>query len=156
MVFVLRLTAVYIWHFQYRIVQLQLRSLCLNLHRAVDRTQPADAVLDIDLPFRLQLRLVQIEIVHRANAQYAPSRERLADAVHERAAGGAEVVGHALARRNSVRLGEGLHVVAAADMGEMRVSDSEIGGEHGGRDLAAIRTVTDKGAKEPGPLCGKR
>lgn len=38
-------------------------------------------------------------------------------------------------------------VVAAADVGEMRVEDGEGRGEHGRCDLAAVRAVADKGAE---------
>jgi hypothetical protein len=45
-------------------------------------------------PPRPQPRLVQAEVVDGADVQDAPTRKPLADAVHERAARAAEVVGH--------------------------------------------------------------
>lgn len=58
--------------------------------------QPTNPILNILLHARLQLRLVQREVVHGAEAQGAVARESGADAVHEGAAGVAEVVGRAV------------------------------------------------------------
>ena len=69
---------------------------------------------------------MQMETVHRANAQDTLSREPLTDTIHERAAGGAEIVGHQLARSDGARLAVSDQVFATADVGEMRVSDGEV------------------------------
>ena len=86
-----------------------------------------------------------MEIVNCANAEDALSGA--SDTIHERAAGGAEIVGHHLARGDGVRLTVGCQIVAAAKVGEMRVGNGEVRGEHRCRDLAAVGTVADKGAE---------
>ena len=98
---------------------------------------------------------MQPEIIHRTNTQYTPPRELLPDTIHERAAGGAEIVGHQLAGGDRARLGVSGQFVAAAEVCEMGVGDGEVGGEHGGRDLAAVGAVADKGAEEAGALLGE-
>jgi hypothetical protein len=122
-------------------------TLCLKLLGALHGTQPTDTVLDKDLTPRLQFRLVQMKIVHRANTQDTPSRERLTDTIHERAAGGAEIVGHQLARGDGARLGVSCQTVAAAEVGEMCVGDGEVRGEHRRRDFAAVSAVADSSAE---------
>ena len=88
---------------------------------------------------------MQIEIVHGADAQDAVAPEGRADAVHERAARGAEVIGHGVARGDGARLAERFEVVAPAQVRQVSVGDGEVGGEHGGRDLAAVGAVADEG-----------
>ncbi len=127
--------------------------LCLELFDALNGSQPTDTVLDKQLKPRLQLRLVQLEIVHGTKAQDTHSRGP--NTIHERAAGGAEIVGHQLARGDGARLAESRQVVAAADVGEMYVEDGEIRGEHRRRDLAAVGAVANKGVEQAGPLGGE-
>ena len=95
---------------------------------------------------------MQAEIVHGANAQDAAPRPARADAVHERAARGAEVVGHGVAGADGARLGEGREPVAAAQVREVGVGDGEVGGEHGGGDLVAVGAVADEAVDEAGGL----
>ena len=87
-----------------------------------------------------------MEIVHGAKAQEVLPWERLTDAIHERAAGGAEIVGHHLARVDGARLAVCRQVVTAAEVREMRVKNSEVRSEHRRCDLAAVGAVADKGA----------
>jgi sugar phosphate isomerase/epimerase len=96
---------------------------------------------------------VQREIVHAAYAQDTHARESRADAIHERAARGTEVVGHGvvLARgfyENSARLTEGLQVVAAAQVLQVRVVNGEVGCVHGRGEFVAVGAVADEGADE--------
>ena len=96
-----------------------------------------------------------MEVVHRADTQDTPSRKCFTDTIHERAAGGAEVVGHHLARGDGTRLAVGCQIIAATDVDKMRVSDAKVRGEHRRRDLAAVGTVADKSAEEAGALGGE-
>lgn len=96
---------------------------------------------------------MQREIVHAAYAQDTRAWESPADAIHERAASGTEVVGHGviLARgidENSARLTEGLQVVAAAQVLQVRVIDGEVGCVHGRSEFVAVGAVADEGADE--------
>jgi len=59
---------------------------------------------------------MQAEVIDGADAQDAHAGPRVADAVHQRAAGGAEVVGHGLARGDGGLLPEGRQIVAPADV----------------------------------------
>jgi hypothetical protein len=120
----------------------------LNLLEALHWRQPVHSVLHEQLPPRPQLRLMQMEIVHGADAQDAEARERRADAVHERAARRAEVVGHGAARADCARLAEGREVLAAAQVLQVRVGDGEVGREHGRGDLAAVGAVAEEGTDQ--------
>lgn len=93
-----------------------------------------------------------MEIVNGADAQDAPPRVAGADAVHERAARGTEVVGHGVARGDGTRLAEGLQVVLAAEVLEVRVGDGEVGCEHGRGDFAAVGAVADEAVDQAGAL----
>ena len=86
-----------------------------------------------------------MEIVHGADTQDTHPGERRADAVHQGAARRTEVIGHSVLRGDGARLAEGLQGVAAAHVLQVRVGDGEVGCEHGRRDFAAVRAVTDKG-----------
>ncbi len=68
---------------------------------------------------------MQIEIVHRADAQETDLREPLPNTIHERAARRAEIVGHGPARGDGARLAVSSQIFAAPDVGEMRVEDAE-------------------------------
>lgn len=117
----------------------------LNLLDPLHATQPAHTVLGKLLHCGSQLGLVQMEIVHGADAQDTLPQESRADAVHERAARGTEVVGHGVARADGARLAEGLQVVAPAQVPQVRVGDGEVGCEHGGGDFVAVRAVAEEG-----------
>jgi hypothetical protein len=79
---------------------LQLWTLCLILLRALHSTHPPAPILNINLPPRPQLRLMQIEIIHRANPHNLYLREPLADTIHERTARFTEIIRHHLTARN--------------------------------------------------------
>ncbi len=121
-----------------------------HLPDTLQATQPAHTVLGKLLHSGLQLGLGQVEIVHGADAQDACSREPRADAVHERPARGAEVVGHGSVQADAVVLAPGLEVVLAAQVLQVGVGDDEVGGEHGGGDFAAVGAVADEGVDEAG------
>ena len=93
-----------------------------------------------------------MEIVNGADAQDALAGPARADAVHERAARGAEVVGHGVARGDGAGLAKGLQVVAAAQVPEVLVRDGEVGREHGGGDFAAVGAVADEAVDQAGAL----
>ena len=107
-------------------------------------TQPLNPFLSILLQPRLELCLVQSEIVNRPNTQDTHSRIAAANAIHEGTASRAEVVGHRVPRVDSTRLGESLESLTAAKMLEVRVQNYKIGGKHGRCDLATIRTMTNE------------
>lgn len=69
----------------------------LDLSDTFHAAQPRNAILRELLYLRLQLRLRQIEIIHRADAQGAIARPTRASPVHEQTAGGTEVVRHRMA-----------------------------------------------------------
>ena len=77
------------------------KRLCLKLLAAIQSIQPAGSIFNKKLSCRLQLRLMQMEIIDRAYAQHTHMRKRLVDTVHKRAAGGAEIIAHELARGGS-------------------------------------------------------
>lgn len=114
--------------------------------------QPAHTALCKLLHSGSQLGLVQMEVVYGADAQDTLPRETRADAVHERAARGAEVIGHGVAGADGAVLAERLEVVAAAQVLQVRVGDGEVGCEHGRRDLAAVGAVADEGGDQAGTL----
>lgn len=89
-----------------------------------------------------------MEIVHGADAQDTLVRERRADAVHERAARGTEVVGHGVARGDGARLAEGRQVVAAAQVLQVRVGDGEVGCERGRGESVAVGAVAGGGVDQ--------
>ena len=89
-----------------------------------------------------------MEIVHGANAQDALPRRARTDTVHERAARGAKVIRHGIARGDGPRLTEGFQIVAAAQVPEVGVRDGEVGREHGGGDFAAVGAVADEAVDE--------
>ena len=115
---------------------------CLELVRVLNRSNPSSTILDKYLPLRLQLRLMQAEIIYSAETQDA--RPWGPNTIHECAASGAKVIGHRLARSDCLRLAVGSQVVAATNMDEMCVEDGEVGGEHGCRDLAAVGAMTSE------------
>lgn len=120
-------------------------SVPLNLPDPLHARQPTHTVLIKLLHSRSQLRLMQTEIVHGANAQNALSRHSRADTIHERAARGTEVVGHGIAGADGARLAEGLQVVAAAQVREVGVGDGEVGCEHGCGNFVAVGAIADEG-----------
>jgi hypothetical protein len=119
-------------------------------------TQPTRTILDKLLDLGLQHRLLQVEVVHRANPQDALPGEARADAVHERAARRAEVIGHGVADcADGLLLAEDSHVLAPAEVLQVRVLDGEIRGEHGRGDLVAVGAVADERFDEAGAVCGE-
>lgn len=122
----------------------------ISLHSTIHTREPIDAVLDELLDTGAQLRLVQMQIVHGADAQDAGAREAGADAVHERAARVAEVVGHGEARRDGRRVRPRLQVLPAPHVPQVLVVDGEVRREHGRCDFAAVRAVAYEGVDETG------
>ena len=112
-----------------------------KLCRALYARQPAQAFLGKLLHWGLQLGLLHMEIIHGADAQDTLARKPRADAVHEGAARGTEVVRHSVARGDGAGLTEGFQVFAAAQVRQVGVGDGEVGCEHGRGDLVAVRTV---------------
>ena len=115
------------------------------LFSALHATQPAHTLLGILFRSGPQIGLQQMEIIYGADAQNTLTRKPRAYAVHERAARGAEVVGHAIAGGDGAGLAEGFQVVAAAQMLQVRVGDGEVGCEHRRSDFVAVRAVADEG-----------
>lgn len=111
-------------------------------------TSPRCTVLYELLDPRPQRRLVQVEIVHGADTHDFLSREAGADAVHQRAAVGAEVVLHRVACGDGAGLLEGFEYIGAADVFDRLVGDDEVGRVGGGGDFAAVGAVAHKGVDE--------
>jgi hypothetical protein len=106
---------------------------------------PADAILSEDLLLRPQLGFVQVEVVHSADPKNAFAWESLTNTVHQRTARKAEVVGHELARGDSISLTICFQVVPATDVLQISVVDGEVGSEHRRCDLATICAIANKG-----------
>jgi hypothetical protein len=123
---------------------LKLTHPLILLHVVRHRVQPVRAVLHEKLHRWSYLRVCKVEVVDGADAQDAHAGESSADTIHQRATRPAKVIGHLLARCDRARLAEGLEVVAAAEVLQVRVGDGEVGGEHGRGDLAAVAAVADK------------
>ena len=81
---------------------------------------------------------MQIEIVNGANTQDTTPWGIRADTVHERATCGTEIVGHGVARGDGAALAEGLQVVLATQVLQVRIGNDEVGREHGRGDFAAV------------------
>lgn len=79
-------------------------------------TSPRGAILDKLLHPRPQRRIMQLEIIHRTNTHDLLARKPGADAVHQRAADGAKVVFHGVARGDGAGLFEGGEFVGAAEV----------------------------------------
>lgn len=115
-----------------------------NLLHSLRATKPAHTVLSILLNPRFQLSLMQMEVIHSADAHDTIPRKSRADTIHERATRGAEVIGHFVPGFDGLRLAEAFQVVSPADVFQVRVGDDEVGCEHGGCDFAAVGAVADE------------
>ena len=124
-----------------------------NLLDPLHATPPTHTILGPLLDSGSQLSLMKVEIIHGADAQDAFARESATNTVHERAARRAEVVGHLVARRDSVRLAESLEVISATHVLQKLVVHCEVGGEHGCANLVAVRTIADEGVEQARGLC---
>ena len=116
----------------------------LRLFDSFQAAQPIRTVFRILLNSRSQFGLVQVEIVHGADAQNTCPWEPRADTIHEGAAGRTEIVGHGIVQADGVVLAKGFEVVAAADVLQIVVVDDEVGCEHGCRDFVAVIAVADE------------
>jgi hypothetical protein len=114
--------------------------------------EPRYSILSKLLDSGFQLSFMQIEIVNCANAEYAHSGEAGADAVHERAARGTEIISHVVSRADGLRLAVGRQVTAAALVNQVGIVDGEIGCEHGSCNFSAIGAVANKSVDKPRPL----
>lgn len=106
--------------------------------------QPAHAILLKRLNPRLELRLLQLEIINRADSRNRHARVSTRSPVHQRSADGAEAVLHRVAGRDRLVLLEARELILAAQVFEVCVGDDEVGGEHGGGDLAAVSAVAEE------------
>lgn len=87
-----------------------------------------------------------MKVVDGADARDALPRKAGANAVHERAAVGAEVVRHGVSRRHGTRLAEGFERRRPAQVLQVRVLNDEIRREHRRCELVAIAAVADEAA----------
>lgn len=101
--------------------------------------QPTNPVLRELLDPRLQLRLVEIEVIHGSNTWNAHTRRPAALAIHQCPTNGTEEVCHCVAGINSVGLGKFGELVLPADVCDGGGLDDEVRGEHRGCDLACRR-----------------
>lgn len=109
---------------------------------------PVDTAVSEDLDLRLELGLMQVEVVDGADSHVALAGKNLAPAVHERAASLAKAVGHLGSRSRRLVVAPASEVVLATDELEVGVFDGEVGGEHGRGDFAAVEAVADKGVDQ--------
>jgi hypothetical protein len=128
--------------------RLQPHARFLKLLRAVHRTQPPHPILDPNLPLRLQLRLMQMKIIHCSQSQFL--RSGVSHSIHNCSTCGAKVVCHDIPRGDGLGLTIGRQVILAADVSQVRGKDREDGGEHGGCDFATVGAVAEKGGEENG------
>ena len=92
--------------------------------------QPAHTVLRELLDPWLELRLVQLKIVHCSDSQDALGRETTAAAIHERTANRAEGIFHNVARIDGLALCPARELVFAPHVVEGGIVDDEVGCEH--------------------------
>lgn len=110
----------------------------LELYRTLCALEPTNTILRILLKPGLQHGLMEIVIIHSSDPGHQETREARRDAVHQRAADGAKVVLHDIARLDGLALCELGELVAAANVGGLILANDEVGGEHGGSDFAAV------------------
>jgi len=82
------------------------------------------------LDLRLQLRIVQTQIIHRADSGNTVAFPAATAAVHQRAADGAEEVSHCVSGSDGLGRGPLGELVFAFEMLHCRVLDDEVAGEH--------------------------
>lgn len=112
------------------------------LHALCTR-EPAHTVLAVDLDSRLQLGVMQAEIIDRSNSHYFYGRKSLTHAVHEGAALGAEVVGHLLSTSGAFVVGILRKQILATDELYRVILGDEVRGKHRCGDFAACEWVLD-------------
>lgn len=95
-----------------------LRTHPLNLPHPLNVLQPPNLTLNKLLRLRPKLRLMQLQIIHRANPTETQTRKPTAAAIHQRPADGAERASHRVARADGRAGGVGCELVFAADVDE--------------------------------------
>lgn len=128
-----------------------MQPILFKLRAAVRSSFPGNAILSKLLHRRSQLRLHEREVIDATQAQDAHARERRADAVHERAARAAEVVGHGIVlaiffEEDGLVLAPGLQALLPAQVLQVRVHNSEVGRVHRRAKLVAVGAVADERA----------
>lgn len=108
-----------------------IRSTYMLLH--IRLPHPLTPILLKRLNPRLELRLLQREIINRANAWNTHTRRAAAAPVHERAADAAEAIFHVVAGSDGGVLAEAGQEIFAARVMQVGITDDEVGGEHAGR-----------------------
>jgi len=96
------------------------------LFNSASTAEPLNPVLYILFHSRLQLGLVQMEIIHRANSQDAHPRIPRADTIHQRPTSGTEVIGHGVSRGDRLGLGKRCHVLFSSDVFDVLIVDDEL------------------------------
>lgn len=125
------------------------RMACLvALRNTLHLGDPGQAVPRGVLDLGRERGLLEAEVIDGAAAQDGDVGQGGADAVHEGAAGRAEVVAHGVSSGDGPGLGVDLEPVAAAQVAEVLVVDGEVGGELGGCDLVAVAAMADEGVYE--------
>jgi hypothetical protein len=109
---------------------------------------PVHTAVGENLDLRLELSLVQLEVVNGAGSHVAVLREARAPAPDERAAGLAKAVGHCGSRSRRLVVSPSGEVVLATVEFEVGVVDGEVGGEHGRGDFAAVVAVAEEGVDQ--------
>lgn len=98
----------------------------------LDPAEPVHPALSELLKLRLELRRVQVEVIHRSDPQDAHSRKPAASPVHQIATYGTEAVFHGGARGDGLVLRPSGQFVLSTHVLERLVVDGEVGAEHGG------------------------
>ena len=104
----------------------------MYLLRPVNRLQPPRPSLHKLLDRRLQLTLMQTEIIDRPDPEDTRTRKSATPTVQQRPAHGTKEVSHRVARFDGVGFGEVGELFFALEVDEACVFYDDVGGEHGG------------------------
>jgi hypothetical protein len=97
---------------------------------------------------------MQIKIIYDADTKDTDPWISRGNPVHQGAARRAEVVCHGVAGSDGTRLAVGREVVAAAQVGQVRVGNEKVGRKHGASKFSAVATVAGKRCHETRALGG--
>jgi hypothetical protein len=144
-----------------RAVRLRLRgsvrTSVLMLLRTLRTMEPGNPRPRVNLMFRFQCSLMQIEIINSSNPRDQHSWKPRRDSVHQRSADRAEVVLHGVATFDGLVLRELGKLVTATDVLGLGVLDDKVRCEHARCDFTAVAAVADERVYEAGSrsgLCG--
>ena len=106
--------------------------------------EPCHPILAKLLDPRLQFRLMQAEIIHSPNSQYALSWVSTANPIHQRTAHRTEVVCHGVPCGDGLILAEFCELVLATKIGNCGVVGNKVASEHASSDFVTVGAVADE------------